>query len=184
MEITNKKPAVSIRSILKLLAAICFVMTFCPAFLVSCSGTMSVNVMTAVEGVTVYGETMIEPHPWMLVCFVLPLLIIGVLFVRSLGERESAALVFISSAADIGIWIAFRAAVKRIAEANYCTFETTGWFAVNMVSLSLILLLSLFVFVGIRYMDADLLQAKKERDADVPPQPASDSLYVQNNYSA
>lgn len=69
------------KNLLRLSALLCMIFVFTPSFLVSCSGQeMGVSALTAIEGVSVYGETIVEPHWWILVCLLIPLAILAILF--------------------------------------------------------------------------------------------------------
>ena len=59
----EKKSIFSMRNIFKMLSLVCIVITFCPTFLVSCSGQkLDVSAMDLVTGISVYGEKS-DPYP-------------------------------------------------------------------------------------------------------------------------
>mgnify|MGYP002513695579 CR=1 FL=1 len=77
----------TVRNVLRALCALCTVFVFCPAFLVSCSGqNIKVSVMTAVGGMSAYGEKVVDPHPIMLVCLLIPVVALVLLFVKKLTD--------------------------------------------------------------------------------------------------
>ena len=155
----GKKSLFTVKKVLKAFALICMIVVFCPAFLVSCSGQkMKVSALTAVGGVSMYGEKVVEPHPIMLICFVLPIAIFVLLMLKSYADKKSATFVAACAVIDLIIWIIFRSTVKSIAESNYCSFKTTGWFVINICSISLIILLSILVVVKKLQMSSDLLE--------------------------
>lgn len=158
--VSEKKSVFTIKNILRVLAILCIIFVFCPAFLVSCSGSSqsrNISVMTAVGGISEYGEEIVEPHPIMIICLLLPIGILVLLFIKKFADRKSAAIILGCSAVDLVIWIIFRSSVKKIAEESYCSFKTTGWFVINIIVLILTILLTLIVMVGKMKMDADLI---------------------------
>lgn len=68
----EKKSIFSMRNIFKMLSLVCIVITFCPTFLVSCSGQkMDVSAMDLVTGISVYGEKS-DPYPVCCIALALP----------------------------------------------------------------------------------------------------------------
>ena len=85
----HQKPIIKIKQILKILSFLCIVFVFCPSFLVSCSGQdVKVSVMTAVGGVSVYGEKIVSPNPVMLLLLIIPVLSIIVLIREKFSEKK------------------------------------------------------------------------------------------------
>ena len=153
----GKTSFLTTRSVLKALATICFIMVFCPSFLVSCSGQkVEVDVMTAIEGYKSMGEVVVEPHPIMILCILFPVAIFVFLFIKRFGDQKSAAIIFLSCAVDMVIWILFRSKVKELEESGI-TVKTTSWYVINMISMILILLLTVLVIFCKLQMDADLI---------------------------
>lgn len=103
-----------------------------------------------------YGEEIVEPHPVMLVCLLLPVAILGFLFIKKYSDQKTAGIIMACGIADFVIWLVFRSAVKKIADDNYCSFKTTGWYAFNVIVLLLIVLFSALVVMGKMEMEADL----------------------------
>ena len=154
----EKKSVLTIKNILRVLSLLCIVFVFCPSFLVSCSGqNMEVSVMTAVGGMEVYGEKVVDPHPIMLLCLLIPVGILVLLFIKKFTEHKNSLIIMICAMADLVIWLIFRSSVKKIAEENYCSFKTTGWYVVNVIALILIILLSVLVVMAKWQMDAELI---------------------------
>lgn len=159
MNETEKKPVVTVKNILKVLSAIVAVIVFCPTFMVSCSGqNMNVSVMTAVGGVKSHGETLVSPHPIMLIALLLPVAMLVVLFLKKFTDNKVALITTICGAVDFVIWLIFRSSVKKIAEDNMCSFKSTGWFTLNIISLIAIIVLSVLVVAKILHMQEDLLK--------------------------
>lgn len=159
MNETAKKPVVTVKNILRVLSVIVTIIVFCPTFLVSCSGQkIDVSVMTAVGGLESYGETVVDPHPVMLICLVLPVAILVCLFLKKLTDSRIAVISAACGAADLIIWFIFKSEVKKAAESNYCTFKTTGWFTFNIISLVMIVALSVLVILKVLQLEADLLK--------------------------
>ena len=73
----EKKPLITIKRIFRLLLLVCIAFVFCPMFMVSCSGQeIEVDVMTAVGGMSLYGEPVVKPHPVMLLLLLIPVIIL------------------------------------------------------------------------------------------------------------
>ena len=82
--VREKKSMFTVKNVMRGLALFCIVCVFCPSFMVSCSGqNMNVSVMTAVRGVSVYGEKVVDAYPIMLICLLLPVAVLIALIVRS-----------------------------------------------------------------------------------------------------
>lgn len=154
----GRKSVFSVKRILKVLSLLCIIFVFCPSFLVSCSGQkVNVSVMTAVSGVSVYGEKVVDPYPIMLVCLLIPIVMLVLLFIKKFTDNKTALIISICSIVDFVIWLVFRVSVKKIAEENYCEFKTTVWFVINMIVLILVILLSALVVMKKMQMDTDLI---------------------------
>jgi ribosomal protein L40E len=159
MNEAEKKPVVTVKNILRVLSVIVTIIVFCPTFLVSCSGQkIDVSVMTAVGGLQSYGETVVEPHPIMLIALLLPVAVLVILFIKKIADEKAALITAICGGIDLVVWFVFRSAVKKAAEENYCTFKATGWFTFNIISLVVIVVLSVLVVAKILNMQEDLLK--------------------------
>jgi ABC-type dipeptide/oligopeptide/nickel transport system permease subunit len=118
--VATKKSVVTVKNVIRVLALLCIVGVFCPSFLVSCSGqTIDVSVMTAVGGISAYGETVVEPHLIMLICLLIPVAVLVILFIKKMAEKMSTGIILVCSVIDLIVWIIFRSEVKKIAEENY-----------------------------------------------------------------
>lgn len=155
--IDEKKSLFTAKKIMRVLTLLCTVFVFCPSFLVSCSGqNIEVSAMTAVGGVSMYGEKVVESHPIMLVCLLLPITILVLLFLKKFSDKKTVGIILGCIAVDLIIWIIFRATVKKLAEENYCTFETTGWYVLNIIVMLLMIIISALVVLNRLEMDTDL----------------------------
>lgn len=126
--------------IFRILAILCIIFVFCPSFMVSCSGrNIDVNVITAVNGISMYGEKVVKPHPIMILCLVIP---VAVLVLLHRKAKNTNVMILFFMVADAVLWMIFRIAVKKIALENYCTFKTTFWYGLNMVVILLMIFLS------------------------------------------
>lgn len=147
------------KKILRILALICITLVFCPMFLVSCGGeTIEIDVMTAVGGLSMYEETVVEPHPIMLFCLIIPVLVLVMSLSKKLEPKKIVLWSLVSMVVDFIIWIIFKSTVKKYAEEAFCLFKTTGWFHVNMISMALIIFLTLLILFKIIEMDTDLVK--------------------------
>ena len=154
----NGKSLVTARQIMRVLSFICIVVVFCPSFLVSCSGqSKGISVMTAVGGLSVYGESIAKPQPLMLICLLLPAVILALLFMKKLPEKQNALIIAICGISDFVIWMIFKSVVKKIAEDHYCEFKTTGWYLLNNLALFFLILFALLILLQKLEMDTDIL---------------------------
>lgn len=154
----NGKSLVTARQIMRVLSFICIVVVFCPSFLVSCSGqSKGISVMTAVGGLSVYGESIAKPQPLMLVCLLLPAVILALLFMKKLPEKQNALIIAICGISDFVIWMIFKSVVKKIAEDHYCEFKSTGWYLLNNLALFFLILFALLILLQKLEMDTDIL---------------------------
>ena len=154
----NGKSLFTARQIMRVLSFICIVVVFCPSFLVSCSGqSKGISVMTAVGGLSVYGESIAKPQPLMLICLLLPAVILALLFMKKLPEKQNALIIAICGISDFVIWMIFKSVVKKIAEDHYCEFKTTGWYLLNNLALFFLILFALLILLRKLEMDTDIL---------------------------
>ena len=157
-ENNETKSLVTARQVMRVLAIIGIVVVFCPGFLVSCSGqSMNVSVMTAVKGISIYGETIAKPQPLMLICLLLPIAILALLFVKNISEKQAALIIAVCGILDFVIWFIFKSVVKSIAEKNYCEFKTTGWYLLNNLLLLFIIIFAVLILLQKLEMDTDIL---------------------------
>lgn len=143
------KKQVSLKNLIRLVALLVMVIFFMPTFLVSCSGRdLEVSAARTMTGYNLQGEKVIEPHLICVVFILLPIIILGIWFLKGMVTDKVKALVTaVGALADIIMWIIFRSEVKKMAVQSGLSFSTTGWFAVNLISL-----IALFVVgVGIYF---------------------------------
>lgn len=154
----NTQSIFIVKRMLKALSFFCILFVFMPSFLVSCSSqTLEVSVMTAVGGVEMSGQKVVDSHPIMLLCLIIPIAIIVLLFIKKYSDNLKAKVIAILGVIDLIIWFVFRATTKRIALENYCNFKTTGWYVMNIIFLFLIICLSGLIVFHILNMESDLL---------------------------
>ena len=154
----NGKSLFTARQIMRVLSFICIVVVFCPSFLVSCSGqSKGISVMTAVGGLSVYGESIAKPQPLMHICLLLPAVILALLFMKKLPEKQNALIIAICGISDFVIWMIFKSVVKKIAEDHYCEFKSTGWYLLNNLALFFLILFALLILLQKLEMDTDIL---------------------------
>ena len=154
----NGKSLFTARQIMRVLSFICIIVVFCPSFLVSCSGqSKGISVMTAVGGLSVYGESIAKPQPLMLICLLLPAVILALLFMKKLPEKQNALIIAICGISDFVIWMIFKSVVKKIAEDHYCEFKSTGWYLLNSLALFFLILFAILILLQKLEMDTDIL---------------------------
>lgn len=147
----ENEPIISAKNIIRIFAAICFIICFCPTFLVSCADVeQPVSAYAVMKGIdSGYREIQSEPYPMLCIVLILPIVIMTVSFMGALNDRGMAGVILLCALADMGIWFVMKNEIKKYAEENYCNFYTTGWYTFNMISLSIIIVLSLSVVLGV-----------------------------------
>lgn len=164
-EETEKKPLITTKRILRLFLLMCVAFVFCPMFMVSCSGQkIEVDVMTAVGGVSLYGESVVKPHPVMLLCLLIPAVILVLSFMKKTKGKKFAWCSFVGLIANFVLWIIFKMTVEKIAEENFCTCETTGWYYANLVVMALSIITMIPVIAGVVRFDTDLIKRFLQKD--------------------
>ena len=151
----------TVKTVLRVLALLAIIFVFCPSFLVSCSGqTKEISVMTAVGGLqTGSGEKVVDAHPIMLICLLIPAAILVLLFVNKLTEKKLSMTIAGTTVVDLIVWIIFRSKVKEVCESYYCGFETTAWYYINVIALIFMIVLSGAVFLNKMQLETNLIDA-------------------------
>ena len=164
----QNQPLLTARRIIKILAIFCIIICFCPTFLVSCSGSdIEVTALDASFGMSYRGDRITDAHPIMLLCLLIPIAVLLIAFVRKIKDKVSSASIAGLMALNIIMWIVFYFGVKDAAEEYYCTYKTTGWYLINMLSMIASTILASMVYMKKIYFDGNLLQpetAKKARE--------------------
>ena len=156
----EKKPAFTVKRVLKVLWFLCIVFVFCPSFLVSCSGkTVNVNVLNTAFGISVYGGQATDPHPIILITLLIPIVMLIFLFKSKSAEHKIFVTVLAGAAIDFVVWLLFRSEVKKVTSQNLCTFKTTPWYVINLLVLLLIIVLGALVMKHKIQMESDLVAA-------------------------
>ncbi len=147
----ENEPIISAKNIIRIFATICFIICFCPTFLVSCADVKQpVSAYAAMKGIdSGYREIQSEPYPMLCIVLILPIAIMTVTLMDVLKDRGMAGVILLCTMADMGIWFVMKNEIKKCAEENLCHFYTTGWYTFNMISLSIIIVLSLLVVLGV-----------------------------------
>ena len=103
------RPSVFIvQKIIKVLSVICFIMVFCPAFLVSCSDqTLHISVMKTVSGISVYGEQVSKPQPVLLLLVAAPVAFFVLLELRKWTDKKTGRIIAICAGIDLVLWMIF-----------------------------------------------------------------------------
>lgn len=145
------------RNILKILAILCIVFVFCPSFLVSCSGQeVNISVMTAVSGISSYGQQLVDPYPIMLICVILPVIVLWVLFSKRFEGKKASGIILGCTVADLIIWFIFKTTVEQKAEEYRLFFETTGWYYFNIIVLITVVILAALVMMDKIKMETNM----------------------------
>ncbi len=149
MNSTPSEPGVkpTVRNAVRMMSAVCIIIFFCPTFMVSCSGQdIGVSAAGVVGGLKYHGSTIGGAHPVMLLALLLPAALIGITFADSkLNDKGKAIATICITAASIFIWNTFRSAVKSAADENYCEYRSTLWYALNLIILVLLMIISILI---------------------------------------
>lgn len=154
-----EKKSFTVRMVLKMLALLGIIFVFCPSFLVSCSSQeLKISAMDAVTGISVYQQKVSDPYPIMIICLLIPIAILGLLFVKNYADKLVATAILGGAGVDFIIWFIFRSVVKKYADQNYCTFETTMWFYINMIVLIAIIGLAVLIVMNKLELDTNIME--------------------------
>lgn len=152
----EKKSMFTVRNIVRALSMLCIAFVFCPTFLVSCSGQkMEISAMDIATGISVYGQKS-DSYPALFICLLLPAVVFAVMLMKNIAAKKAALIVLACSGIDAAIWMFVKSAIKEAADQYYCTCETTGWYAANMIALILMILTACLVLIGKVHLDADV----------------------------
>ena len=168
----KKKLSVTVKNIIRTLTFCCVILFFCPMFMVSCSDSdwgvdadlMKVSAVTAIKGITSYGETIVSPQPLLALCLLLPIAALVLLFIKKFTDKQTSAAVCGITVLDLIIWIIFRTSAKKFAEDAQCQFKTTGWYVINIIALLLILIFTVLILINRLQMQTDLMDVFSKKD--------------------
>lgn len=162
---------INAKNIIRALALLLICMFFVPTFLVSCSGQeVTLSAGKIMSGIEVRGEKVLQGHPVMIFYLLLPLSLFIIWCIRSgIQEKVQNIYTIVTSGIDIVIWFILSAKVEEEAEANYCAFDTTGWFWVNILLLILVLAFGVCLCSNTLKADTPLFQPQnKIPNAEIP----------------
>lgn len=168
----KKKLSVTVKNIIRTLTFCCVILFFCPMFMVSCSDSdwgvdtdlIKVSAVTAIKGITSYGETIVSPQPLLALCLLLPIVALVFLFIKKFTDKQTSAAVCGMTVLDLIIWIIFRTSAKKFAEDAQCQFKTTGWYVINIIALLLILIFTVLILINRLQMQTDLMDVFSKKD--------------------
>ena len=109
----KKKLSVTVKNIIRTLTFCCVILFFCPMFMVSCSDSdwgvdtdlIKVSAVTAIKGISSYGETLVSPQPVIALCLLLPVAVLVFLFIKKFTDKQTSAAVCGMTVLDLIIWI-------------------------------------------------------------------------------
>ena len=168
----KKKSSITVKNVIRTLTFCCVILFFCPMFMVSCSDSdwgvdadlMKVSAVTAIKGITSYGETIVSPQPLLALCLLLPIAALVFLFIKKFTDKQTSAAVCGMTVLDLIIWIIFRTSAKKFAEDAQCQFKTTGWYVINIIALLLILVFTVLILINRLQMQTDLMDVFSKKD--------------------
>lgn len=81
--------------------------------MVSCSDSdwgvdtdlIKVSAVTAIKGISSYGETLVSPQPVIALCLLLPVAVLVFLFIKKFTDKQTSAAVCGMTVLDLIIWI-------------------------------------------------------------------------------
>ena len=171
-----------VKNIIRILSTLLIIIVFCPTLLVSCGGEeMQISAMTAVKGIKRSGQTMVEPHPIMIIMLLIPILIIVITYLKNITESGASGIVLACSVVDFFVWFIFRLKAGRVAKESYCTIKSTIWFYINLFVLLVIIILSLIVLLKVIGFDDDLVAFIKGDDSQKALKQAASSVAAMAN---
>lgn len=143
------------KNIIRGLAVILEVLCFMPMFLVSCYGEdVEVSAKTALCG---YEDIGIDPSLLSLFAFVVPIVLFAAWFLKGKVKENVIKIVVLGlTMGDICFWVSFKNKVVEIAEKNYCDFETTSAYTINLVLLGIVGLLVIADLFKLLLLDQSL----------------------------
>lgn len=134
VEFENLKWQKGIKIIIRVLVIGCFILGFCPYFLVSCSGKeLSVSTMDAVVGVRYEGERVSKPYPLMIIIFLIPIGIFVLTFLLNKNKKVFCGCILAISVGDFIFHFVFRFKVKELAEISDCEFNIAIGFVMALI---------------------------------------------------
>lgn len=164
-ETKSVKKRFTAKNVLRGLSILSIVFVFCPSFLVSCSGQkVNISPMSVVTGISMYGSTVVEPNPIMVLCLLIPIIIIILLSLKKFTERKTAVVIAGCGVVDFIIYLIFRSLVKKFAEDNLCSFKTTGWYGLSILTLILIMVIAVLILLEKIELETDLVSFVKGED--------------------
>lgn len=128
-----------IRSIMKVVAVVLMVMFFFPVCTVSCgSYTMDISASTVTFGVEVMGQRQ-EGNILFGLLFLIPALILIVLFIKNMAVQYGASLAAAGALADVIFLLVFRSRVTQVAEESFGMAKlTAGYYVILLLNILLI----------------------------------------------
>lgn len=161
---------INARNIIRALSLILVCMFFVPTFLVSCSDQeVTLSAGQIMKGIEFQGEKIVQAYPVMIFYLLLPVSLFIIWCIRSgIQEKVQSIYTILASGIDTVIWFVLSARVEEEAKRNYCTFETTGWFWVNIFLLIAVLIFGVCLCSNTLKTDTPLFQAHNQIPA-VPP---------------
>lgn len=150
------------KNIIRVLSLILICIFFAPTFLVSCSGQeKTLSTGQIMVGIKFQGETIEQAHPMLIFYLLLPLSLFVIWCLR-LGIKEKVRNIYtiVASAIDTVIWFVLSTKVEEEAKRNYCTFDVTGWFWINIVLLMVVLVFGVCLCLNVLKADTPLFQVR------------------------
>ena len=161
------RPFVSLNNFLKLLSIICFALVFTPSFLVSCSSqTYELGVKDVISGdcdqyIEAAGMTVTKGHPSLYLFYIIPVVVFGILFFKTMSEKLRAGIISGAIGVDLFVWYRYYSTAKTICSQYYCTFETTKWFTINIICLIIIFVIAILDLLNVLKLDASIIEKLK-----------------------
>lgn len=162
MQTNNFKATV--RHITTGLGLICFILVFCPSFLISCqSYEIELSTIDATFGKSFQGETITDGNPILFLAILIPIAIAILPIIKrflpqiKLEDKFISLIVTICGAIDFIIAIAFKSGVKSEVASYGITVKSTFWFYLNIIALIIVMILGALVLLNKMTLDTDLI---------------------------
>ncbi len=160
------------KTIIQMIAFFVAVLFFVPVFSVSCYGEstkLSANkVMTVI---TLYGETITDPAPVLAVLLLLPIVIIGIWFVK-IGKNKIAIATIVLAVVELLIWIVLWLKVNQYVTDMCFTAKTL--FAYKLVLILNVLIVGLAAWIIKETDEKKVVHPTVEKShTDLSPKPGA-----------
>ncbi len=153
MEENNvKKSPFTVKNALRVLAALCLILAFCPTLVYDWYFKRSM--LTAIGGTSSFGFTVIPAQPVLAACLAIPVVILILLVVKKSDEHKATAIIAVLSVVDLIMWLTAKVKGRRYGLDVW----STGWYVLAIILLVIMIVLSVLVLLQVLRMENDLTE--------------------------